>query len=103
MDDSLRRAALAISADEERYRAIFNAAADSMVLRDADFRIVDVNPAYEQMSGRRRDEVLGRDMLTMSVLEKNAEVRRLHERALAGEMVMFESRARRKNGERFHI
>ena len=27
--------------------------ADSLVLRDADFRIVDVNPAYEAMSGRR--------------------------------------------------
>ena len=33
---------------EQRYRAIFNAAADSMVLRDAEFRVVDVNPAYER-------------------------------------------------------
>jgi PAS domain S-box-containing protein len=93
----------ALRASEHQYRAIFNAAADSMVLRDADFRIVDVNPAYEQMSGRRREEVLGRDLLTMSPLERNAEVRLLHQRALAGETVMFESRARRKNGERFHI
>ncbi|OAI52369.1 hypothetical protein AYO46_05580 [Betaproteobacteria bacterium SCGC AG-212-J23] len=93
----------ALQASEDRYRAIFNAAADSMVLRDADFRIVDVNPAYEAMSGRRREEVLGRDVLTMSPLEMNAEVRLLHQRALAGETVTFESRARRKNGERFHI
>ena len=103
MDDSLRRAALALRENEDRYRAIFNAAAESMVLRDADFRIVDVNPAYEQMSGRRRADVLGRDVLTMSPLEMNEEVRRLHRRALAGETVMFESRARRSNGERFHI
>src|SRR6185503_17669320 len=40
----------ALRASEDRYRAIFNAAADSMVLRDAAFRIVDVNPAYEAMS-----------------------------------------------------
>jgi len=93
----------ALRASEDRYRAIFEAAAESMVLRDADFRIVDVNPAYEQMSGRRREEVLGRDMLTMSPLKMNEEVRRLHLRALAGETVMFESRARRKSGERFHI
>src|SRR4029077_20529382 len=55
----------ALRASEHQYRAIFNAAAASMVLRDAEFRIVDVNPAYEAMSGRRREEVLGRDMLTM--------------------------------------
>jgi PAS domain S-box-containing protein len=103
MDDSLRRAALALRESEDRYRAIFNAAAESMVLRDADFRIVDVNPAYEQMSGRRREDVLGRDVLTMSPPEMNEEVRRLHQRALAGETVVFESRARRNNGERFHI
>ena len=53
------RAVAEIERSEEQYRAIFNAAADSMVLRDADFRVVDVNPAYEAMSGRKRDEVLG--------------------------------------------
>jgi len=102
-DDSLLRAALELRASEDRYRAIFDAAADSMVLRDAEFRIVDVNPAYEAMSGRRREEVLGRDVLTMSPLEMNADVRRLHQRALAGETITYESRARRTNGERFHI
>ena len=49
----------ALRASEEQYRAIFNAAADALVLRDADFRIVDVNPAYEAMSGFTRDEVVG--------------------------------------------
>jgi len=93
----------AVVASEERYRAIFNAAVDCMVLRDATFRIVDVNPAYEAMSGRARDEVLGRDVLTMSPLEMNDYVRALHALALGGETVVFESRARRKNGERFHI
>ena len=55
----------ALRASEEQYRAIFNATADSLVLRDADFRVVDVNPAYEAMSGRRREEALGRSDLTM--------------------------------------
>ena len=49
-----------LRASEEQYRAIFNATADSLVLRDAEFRIVDVNPAYEAMSGCTRDEVIGR-------------------------------------------
>jgi PAS domain S-box-containing protein len=90
-------------ASEAQYHAIFNATADSMVLRDAEFRVVDVNPAYEAMSGRRRDEVLGRSDLTMSPAELNEHVRALHQRALAGETVLFEALATRKSGERFDI
>jgi PAS domain S-box-containing protein len=93
----------ALRASEEQYRAIFNASADSLVLRDAAFRVVDVNPAYEAMSGRRRDEALGRSDLTMSPPELNAHVKRLHQRALAGERVLFEALARRKDGSRFNI
>ncbi|HTL25295.1 MAG TPA: PAS domain S-box protein [Burkholderiales bacterium] len=92
-----------LRASEEQYRSIFNASADSLVLRDADFTVVDVNLAYEAMSGRPRAEALGRRDLTMSSPEMNAHVRGLHERALRGEQVRFESRATRKNGERFEI
>ncbi|HYI87957.1 MAG TPA: PAS domain S-box protein, partial [Burkholderiales bacterium] len=97
------RAVVEIERSEEQYRAIFNAAADSMVLRDADFRVVDVNPAYEAMSGRKREEVIGTNNLTMSPVALNEHVRGLHARALAGEKVVFEARARRKNGESFDI
>ncbi|HZM32852.1 MAG TPA: PAS domain S-box protein [Burkholderiales bacterium] len=98
-----RRAEAALRASEEQYRAIFNASADSLVLRDADFRVVDVNPAYERISGRPRREAIGMNTLTMSPPELTAHVRVLHGRALAGEHVQFEARARRKNGERFEI
>src|SRR5688572_24096122 len=88
---------------ESQYRSIFAATADSLVLRDAEFRIVDVNPAYEKMSGRRREDVLGAPGLTMSPPELNERVRVLHARALAGEPVVFEALARRKDGSRFDI
>jgi PAS domain S-box-containing protein len=93
----------ALRASEEQYRAIFNASADSLVLRDAEFRVVDVNPAYEAMSGRSREEALGRSDLTMSPPELNAHVKGLHQRALAGDRVVFEALARRKDGSRFNI
>ena len=98
-----KKAVEALRASEEQYRAIFNASADSLVLRDADFRVVDVNPAYEAMSGRRREEALGRNGLTMSPPELTAHVKQLHALALAGERVMFEALARRKDGSRFNI
>ena len=55
------------------------------------------------MSGRTRDEVIGTNNLTMSPVALNEHVRGLHARALAGEKVVFEARARRKNGEPFDI
>ena len=88
---------------ESQYRAIFNATADSLVLRDAEFRVVDVNPAYERLSGRTRAEVLGRGDLTMSPPELTERVKRMHASALAGEHVVFEARAMRKDGSRFDI
>jgi PAS domain S-box-containing protein len=97
------RAAAEIERGGEQYRAIFNAVADSLVLRDAEFRVVDVNPAYTKLSGRPREEAVGRSDLTMSPPELNAHVRALHARAIAGEPVMFEALARRKDGSRFDI
>jgi len=93
----------ALRASEEQYRAIFDATTDSHVLRDAEFRIVDVNPAYEAMSGRTRAEALGRCDVTMSDPAKTAQIMALHQRALAGEQVSWESVARRSSGEAFHI
>jgi PAS domain S-box-containing protein len=93
----------ALRASEEQYRSIFNAATDSLVLRDAEFRIVDVNPAYEAMSGRGRAEVLGGREVTMSDPALAARIRALHGKAIAGEHVQWEARARRKSGEPFDI
>jgi PAS domain S-box-containing protein len=88
---------------ESQYRSIFDATTDSLVLRDAEFRIVDVNPAYEAMSGRSRAEVLGAHGLTMTDAALNDYVRGLHVRALAGEPVIFEGKAARKDGSSFDI
>ena len=46
----------ALRASEEHYRAIFNASADGLLLRDADFRVVDVNPAFLAMTGYARED-----------------------------------------------
>ena len=93
----------ALASSVEQYRSIFNAAPAALVLRNADFRVVDVNPGYEAISGRKRDEVVGRDVLSMSPQSLTAHVRSLHARALAGEHVAFESHAKRKNGERIQM
>jgi PAS domain S-box-containing protein len=93
----------ALASSVEQYRSIFDAAPAALVLRDADFRVVDVNPGYEAISGRQRGEVVGRDVLSMSPQSLTAHVRALHARALAGEHVAFESHAKRSNGERIQM
>jgi PAS domain S-box-containing protein len=95
-EDGLRKS-------ESQYRSIFDATTDSLVLRDAEFRIVDDNPAYEAMSGRRRADVLGAGGLTMSLPEQNEYVRGLHASVLAGEPVVFETKARKADGTLFDM
>ena len=98
-----KQAETALRASEEQYRAIFNAAADGMVLRDADFRIVDVNPAFLAMSGYSREELLGRDRLITNPAESEAVIRALHRRALGGEPVQLEIESRPRGGPRFDM
>jgi len=90
-------------ASEEQYRAIFNASADALVLRDADFRIVDVNATYERMSGWTRDEVLGLDRVVANPAEVAPTIRALHERALAGEAIALEVPLVRRDGTRYEL
>ncbi len=92
------RAEKALRDSEEMYREIFNASADSMVLRDADFRVVDVNPAYSTMSGYTRAEVIGVDRILTVSTDENVRWRREHLRILAGEHLRYEFHATRKDG-----
>jgi PAS domain S-box-containing protein len=48
-----------LRSSEEQYRAIFNTSVDGMVVLDAEGRTVDANPAFLEMLGYRRDEILG--------------------------------------------
>jgi PAS domain S-box-containing protein len=93
----------ALRASEAQYRAIFNATADAMVLRDVDHRIVDVNPAYEAMTGYTRAEVLGTDLLVARPASGAPSPAALHRRALAGEAIHQETEGVRKDGTRIEI
>jgi PAS domain S-box-containing protein len=98
-----RKAEDALRASEAQYRAIFNASADALVLRDAAFRIVDVNATYEAMSGLARDEVLGVDRVLANPPDVAERIRQLHERALAGAPIALETPFFRRDGARFEI
>ncbi|MGB8436192.1 MAG: PAS domain S-box protein, partial [Burkholderiales bacterium] len=98
-----KRTEQALRASERQYRSIFNASADALVLRDADFRIVDVNATYESMSGRARDEVIGVDRVLANPPEVGETIKRLHQRALVGEPIVFETQLVRRDGARYEL
>ena len=49
---------------EEAFRLVWDAPFPA-TLQDTQFRLVDVNPAYLEFTGRRRDELIGRDPIEM--------------------------------------
>ncbi|HEY1230341.1 MAG TPA: PAS domain S-box protein, partial [Ramlibacter sp.] len=99
-----RRAERALRDTEEQYRAIFNASADALVLRDADYRAVEVNPAYTLQSGYTREEVLAAShVLTQADPALRARHRIEHERALHGRELRFDVTATRKDGSRRQV
>ena len=97
--DARKRAEEALRTSEEHYRAIFNAAADALVLRDDQARVVDVNPAFLQISGYTREEVVSGTRWIFALPEMAELAREMHRRTIAGESVRFEMKARRKDGE----
>ena len=91
----------ALRASEEHYRAIFNASADGLLLRDAEFRVVDVSPAFLALTGYAREDVMGvRHVITMPK-DDAAGARELQRRALGGEKLHVEGKGVRKDGSHY--
>jgi len=97
------RADEALREREEQYRAIFNATTDGLVLRDPELRLVDVNPALLAMTGFTREETIGEERVLFAPPELHDKVRDAYRRALAGEHVVYESEAVRRDGGRFEV
>jgi PAS domain S-box-containing protein len=93
----------ALRASEEQYRSMFEAAADSLQLLDAQLRVVDVNPAYQRMYGRSRQEVIGKSVTELVPEQFRQERLALVERALAGEPGEMLTTAFRSDGEPFDL
>jgi PAS domain S-box-containing protein len=98
-----KRAEGALRASEEQYRAVFNASADGLTLRDGAFRVVDVNPALLAMTGVTREEALGSDRMLFTPPEDEAGTRATFRRELDGEATHYEMDAVRKDGTRFAV
>jgi len=62
--------------------AVLKNSNDAILVTDADFRGVDVNPAFERTTGYSRDEVLGRNLRLLSFSEHNDQFYRVFRQQL---------------------
>jgi PAS domain S-box-containing protein len=93
----------ALRASEEQYRAVFNASADALVLWNSRSERVDVNPAYEQLYGYSRQEVLAGARASELPADHRQQQARIIDRTLAGSRYHGEIETVRRSGERFPI
>jgi PAS domain S-box-containing protein len=103
-DITARKAAdEALQRSEEQYRAIFNASADALVLWDAQYTVVDVNPAFLELYRYRREEIIGLGYPAHMPADFVAGRMHLVRRALAGETSELVTTAIRNDGSRFEV
>jgi PAS domain S-box-containing protein len=95
-----KRAEEALHESEERYRSLFNSMSEGFALHEivvdekgkaCDYRFLDVNPAFEKLTGLKRENLLGRLMREVLPEEDPAWVTAYGRVALTGEPVHFEN------------
>lgn len=99
----IRRAHQELARSESRYRHLFEDASDAIMTFDSLGRFTSVNDAGEQISGYRRDELIGRFFGPLLPLTELPRAVLEFRKALSGQPGQFESVVVRKDGERRHI
>lgn len=84
--------------NRELLSAILQTARDGYWLADIQGRLLEVNAAYEQMSGYARAELLGMNITDLDAAEPAIDLAAFRERIVATQTDRFERRHRRKDG-----
>jgi PAS domain S-box-containing protein len=95
-----KRAEEALQRSEERYRGLFESMNEGFALHEllydesgepCDYRFLDVNPAFERLTGVKRGEVIGKTVLEAMPGTEPLWIKRYGEVALTGTPAHFES------------
>jgi PAS domain S-box-containing protein len=95
----------ALRESEERYRAMFEQAAEGILLRDLEGRVLEANPRALDILGYTREEFAGLDLRDIIHPDDAAAlpVDEVTRRLMAGELATLERRYRRKDGAYIHV
>jgi PAS domain S-box-containing protein len=92
-----------LRASEKRFRTLVDHATDAFFLLDKQLRVVDVNRQACENLGFSREELIGMHPSEFDADLDEPSIRRLTQRAGAGEIITFETRHRRKDGTAFPV
>lgn len=79
--------------NEEKYRALFNCMAEGFALHEiitnecgepVDYRFVEVNPAFERLTGKRKEDIVGKTLLEVFPDSEKVWIERYGRVALTG-------------------
>ncbi len=93
----------ALRESEETYRSVLDTALDGFWIIDNQGKIADVNPAYCQMSGYDREELLQMDVPDLNVKETLQDTLKRIDKIKQLGSAQFTSKHRRKDGSLFDI
>src|SRR5207244_11567427 len=93
-----KRAQETLARSEARYRHLVESASDAIVTLDANGRFTTVNHAAENISGYKREELVGQWFAPMLPDDDLPKALGHFQQALAGETGLFESQFYRKDG-----
>jgi len=94
-----KRAQETLARSEARYRNLFESASDAIATFDANGRFTTFNHAAENISGYRREELLGQWFAPMIPDDELPKALMHFQKALTGETGLFETNFYRKDGE----
>ena len=94
-----KRAADTLARSEARYRHLVESASDAIVTLDANGRFTTVNHAAENISGYKREELVGQWFAPMLPDDDLPKALAHFQQALSGETGLFDSQFYRKDGE----
>jgi len=94
-----KRAADTLARSEARYRHLVESASDAIVTLDANGRFTTVNHAAENISGYKREELVGQWFAPMLPDDDLPKALGHFQHALSGETGLFETQFHRKDGE----
>lgn len=83
-------------------RLFFDTAKDGIAVFDLSNRLIDLNPAFEELYGYSREELLGREIFFVSE-ESEAAARERTEKIRQGSVFHFETKDKRKDGKMIDV
>lgn len=97
---NLQQQEAALRESEERYRSLFENMTEGFALHEiicdergmpCDYRFLDVNPAFEALTGLKRDDIMGRCIMEILPGEDPKWIRLYGQVAITGEPIHFEN------------